>query len=112
MAEPWNLTETQRRQFRDAQAQRKIAEADGHFPGCHPEHEQGDRPEGRKPQDTEPCWHCGTATERGACGCLDCQEGDIYVPIGAVYHCPTCGRWWAWMTGLNITTITFGEPDA
>ena len=32
--------------------------------------------------------------------------------ILADYHCPTCKRWWAYMTGLNITEITFGaQPD-
>jgi hypothetical protein len=35
-------------------------------------------------------------------------ENAGYVPPSAAYHCKTCGRWWAWMTGLNITEITFG----
>lgn len=78
-----------------------------HFPGCHPEDAQGEQVPGHQPQDTEPCWHCGTPTTRG-CICWDCQEGSDYVPMSASYHCKTCGRWWAWMTGLNITEITFG----
>jgi hypothetical protein len=81
-----------------------------HFPGCHPEDAQGDQPESHVPQETEPCWHCGTPTPLG-CNCRECWEGSDYVPPSAVYHCPTCGRWWAWMTGLNITQITFGGDD-
>jgi hypothetical protein len=83
-----------------------------HFPGCHPEHAEGRReaPIGEI-QDTGDCWHCGTPTSRG-CNCLECYDNAGYVPPTAVYHCKTCGRWWAWMTGLNITTITFGtRPD-
>ena len=79
-----------------------------HFPGCHPDDE--DRRElaaGEQIRDTEPCWHCGTPTTRGACRCADCLNDD-YIPPGALYHCPACKRWWAWMTGLNITAITFG----
>lgn len=84
-----------------------------HFPGCHPE--DAEDPRGGKPKDeiqgTEACWHCGTTTERGTCHCADCCD-EAYIPQGAVYHCQTCGRWWAYMTGLNITEITFGEvPD-
>lgn len=76
-----------------------------HFKGCHPEHEHGDdTPEGYQPQETEPCWHCGTPTPHG-CGCIECMD-DPYIGPAATYHCPTCGRWWAYMTGLNITTIT------
>ena len=86
----------------------------GHFPGCHPEDAEDPRevPEGYQPGDVEECWHCGTPARRGACRCADCLGGD-YIPPGAMYHCPACKRWWAWMTGLNITTITFGaeEPD-
>lgn len=87
-----------------------------HFPGCHPEHAE-DRREASVASlaETEPCWHCGTPTRRGYCGCSDCWEGSDYIPVSAVYHCPTCKRWWAWMTGVNITTITFGKeatPDA
>jgi hypothetical protein len=82
----------------------------GHFPGCHPEDAQGTRelPEGEQIKDTEPCWHCGTATTRGACRCAGCLYDD-YIPQQAVYHCPVCKRWWAWMTGLSVTAITFGE---
>jgi hypothetical protein len=83
-----------------------------HFRGCHPEHaESPDRVEPAEIRETEPCWHCGTLTTRGRCAdpwCEDCQGND-YIPPSAMYHCPTCGRWWAWMTGLNITKITFGE---
>ena len=88
------------------------AEAD-HFPGCHPEDAEDPRetPSGYEPRDTENCWHCGTAASLG-CNCADCAGEADYVPPSAVYHCPTCGRWWAWMTGLNITEITFGAPEA
>lgn len=79
----------------------------GHFYGCHPEHEQGSQVPGHEPQDVEECWHCGTPTRRG-CDCSECWNGADYIPTAASYHCPTCGRWWAWMTGLNITSITFG----
>lgn len=79
----------------------------GHFIGCHPaDGEAPDNPEGYEPQPVEPCWHCGTQTTRGACGCSDCWEGDDYVPVSAVYHCPLCGRWWAHLH-LNVTKITF-----
>ena len=61
--------------------------------------------------DNEECWHCGTPTPRG-CGCFDCYDNAGYIPPAAAYHCKTCGRWWAWMTGLNITTITFGEEPS
>lgn len=84
---------------------------DGHFPGCHPEDAQAPdsrmKREGYAPQETEECWHCDNATAHG-CNCWECQENADYVPPSAAYHCKTCGRWWAWMTGLNITTITFG----
>jgi len=87
-------------------------EAD-HFPGCHPEDDESTRkPNAGEIQDTEGCWHCGTPTTRGDCNCAECRENAGYVPPSAVYHCRTCGRWWAWMTGLNVTTITFGESDA
>jgi hypothetical protein len=83
-----------------------------HFPGCHPEDAEGRREAAiGEIQDTENCWHCGTPAPRG-CDCFECWENSDYVPQSAVYHCKTCGRWWAWMTGLNITTITFGEPEA
>jgi hypothetical protein len=80
-----------------------------HFPGCHPEDAEDQRevPEGYEPQETEACWHCVTTTTRG-CNCADCWEGVDYVPPSAVYHCPTCRRWWAWMWPV-ITEITFGE---
>jgi hypothetical protein len=81
----------------------------GHFPGCHPEHDKDPRevPAGEI-QETEPCWHCAAPTPRG-CHCADCLDGADYVPPTAIYHCPVCRRWWAWMTGLNITTIKFGD---
>lgn len=83
-----------------------------HFPGCHPEDAEDRRelPEGEQIRGTENCWHCGTPTTRGTCFCADCRD-ETYIPQAAVYHCPTCKRWWAWMTGLNITTITFGEES-
>ena len=85
-----------------------MSQSAGHFPGCHPEDAEDLRevPKGYKPQETEDCWHCGTPASRG-CNCADCWEGADYVPPSAVYHCPVCGRWWAWMTPV-ITEITFG----
>ena len=85
-----------------------------HFPDCHPEDSEDPRPS--KPadqiQDVEPCWHCGTPTERGSCRCWDGPCDDEYIPQSAIYHCKTCGRWWAYMTGLNIITIEFGaKPE-
>ena len=79
-----------------------------HYPGCHPEAAEGAQEPGHEPADPEPCWHCGTPTPLG-CTCWDCQESADIIPPTAIYHCPVCKRWWAWMTGLNITTITFGE---
>jgi hypothetical protein len=86
--------------------------ADEHFPGCHPEDAEDPRESPGTPAETEDCWHCGTPTPHG-CDCADCwKDADVISPT-AIYHCPTCGRWWAYMTGLNITTITFGaEPEA
>ena len=80
----------------------------GHFPGCHPEDAEDPRqvPDGYQPQETENCWHDGTPTTRG-CNCAACWDGADDIPPSAIYHCPTCKRWWAWMT-LNITEITFG----
>ena len=86
----------------------------GHFPGCHPEDATDPRevPEGHEPAETETCWHCGTPTPRG-CHCWDCEDAGTYMDPAAIYHCPVCKRWWAYMAGLNITTITFGaEPGA
>jgi hypothetical protein len=80
----------------------------GHFPGCHPEDAEAAREAPNPIPDTEPCWHCGTPTTRGTCYCADCMDED-YIPQSAVYHCPLCARWWAYMTGLNVTEITFGE---
>lgn len=82
-----------------------------HFRGCHPDHERDDSPkeEGYQPQDTEACWHCGTPTVRGECGCYECWESADDVPPESVYHCRTCGRWWAWMHP-RITTIVFNGP--
>jgi hypothetical protein len=81
-----------------------------HYRGCHPEHEQGDQPANHQAQEVEPCWHCGTPTPHG-CNCIECRNNAEYIPPAAVYHCPLCGRWWAWMTGLNITTLTFGARE-
>jgi len=79
-----------------------------HFYDCHPEDSRApDPPAGTEIKDVEPCWHCGTPTPRG-CRCGDCLDSADYVPPEAIYHCPTCGRWWAWMTGINVTTIKFG----
>jgi hypothetical protein len=81
-----------------------------HFPGCHPEDATDPRESPKEPAETENCWHCGTPTPRG-CNCWDCQDAADYIPPTAIYHCPVCKRWWAYMTGLNITTITFGAPE-
>jgi hypothetical protein len=78
-----------------------------HHKNCHPEHEHAhETTEGHTPQDIEPCWHCGTPTDQG-CYCLECADNADYIAPGAVYHCKLCNRWWAYMTGLNVTTITF-----
>jgi hypothetical protein len=84
-----------------------------HFDGCHPEDDKDPRetPEGHQSGGIEDCWHCGTPTKQG-CGCFDCYDAADYIPPTAIYHCPTCKRWWAYMTGLNITTITFGAEGA
>lgn len=82
-----------------------------HFKGCHPDDDRAPETPGHEPQQTEPCWHCGTPTERGVCGCYECWDGADYVPPSAVHHCSTCGRWWAYMTGINITKITFGADE-
>lgn len=81
---------------------------DAHFPGCHPEHDRDDRETPEPANGTDECWHCKTPTTRGACRCADCYEGADDIPVEAVYHCPLCKRWWAFMR-LNITKITFGE---
>jgi hypothetical protein len=87
-------------------------QVDTHFPGCHPEDAEDPRQvaNGYEPQETEDCWHCGTPVTLG-CHCADCLASADYVPPTATYHCPACSRWWAWMTGLNITTITFGADE-
>ena len=79
-----------------------------HFPGCHPEHAESepDRPDTRQPDQSDACWHCGTVTPRG-CNCAGCWDGADDIPPSAVYHCPTCKRWWAYMS-LRVTTLTFG----
>jgi hypothetical protein len=82
-----------------------------HFPGCHPEDAEAARDDGDAPKgsDVENCWHCGTPAPRG-CNCAECADQADYVPASAVYHCPTCGRWWAWMMP-RITTITFAGAE-
>jgi hypothetical protein len=89
------------------------AQEAGHFPGCHPEDARDDREADPATvgQPVENCWHCGTPTPRG-CTCDDCRDAADYIPPSAIYDCPLCRRWWAWMTGLNITTITFGADDS
>jgi hypothetical protein len=87
-------------------------EIDEHFPGCHPEHAEGDREPDRLPEpgEAQDCWHCGTPTPQG-CHCVECLDGADYIPPEYAYHCPVCKRWWATMMPV-ITTITFGEPEA
>lgn len=81
-----------------------------HFKGCHPEDEHSPRtPPPDYGQEVEACWHCGTLTTRGECGCYECWESADDVPPDVVYHCPTCGRWWAYMMP-RITTIVFNPP--
>ena len=84
-----------------------------HFYGCHPEDAEDHRPFKAVSEiaDTESCWHCGTPTSRG-CSCPECLDSADYVPPSAIYHCDTCGRWWAYMTGLKLTTIEFGAADS
>lgn len=78
-----------------------------HFKGCHPADDHApEDPAGHVPQDIEPCWHCGTQTDMG-CYCLGCADQADIIPPGAVYHCKMCDRWWAYMAGINVTTITF-----
>jgi hypothetical protein len=77
-----------------------------HFRGCHPEEDRAaEDHEGPADQPVEDCWHCGTQTPRG-CGCADCWLSADDIPPAAVYHCPLCGRWWAYMR-LSITSFTF-----
>lgn len=82
--------------------------ASEHFPGCHPEDAEAPDTPGHKPVAGQPenCWHCGTETPQG-CHCPDCLDNADYIPPTAVYHCPLCKRWWAYMIP-RITTITFG----
>lgn len=82
-----------------------------HFEGCHPEHENAPTDPQRTWQElidttVEGCWHCGATTTRG-CRCIDCFDNQDYVPTHAVFHCPTCRRWWAYMQP-QITTLDFG----
>lgn len=78
-----------------------------HFAGCHPEDDHAlEKSEGHTPQQEEACWHCGTPTVHG-CDCVDCWNNAELVPPDCVYHCLCCGRWWAYMTGINVTTLTF-----
>jgi hypothetical protein len=83
--------------------------AAAHFPGCHPEDAEAPETPGHQQQETEECWHCGTPVTRG-CNCTACWDSADDVPPGAVYHCQTCRRWWAYMH-LNVTRITFGEAQ-
>ena len=75
-----------------------------HYRGCHPEDQRDPRPAPDKPGNPEPCWHCGTPTAHG-CWCPECQDQAGYIPCRAVFHCPACGRWWAYMTGINVISI-------
>jgi hypothetical protein len=78
-----------------------------HFPGCHQGDDQpSDKPAGYVPQDTEQCWHCGTATDRG-CYCLMCAARAAKFLPGDVYHCPRCDRWWNYVGPVSVAAITF-----
>ena len=83
-----------------------------HFPGCHPEDAEGRAKPPQARSRTPRTAGTAAPRRRAGCGCFECYDNAGYVPPTAAYHCRTCGRWWAWMTGLNITTITFGEPEA
>lgn len=79
-----------------------------HFWGCHPEDGASAREapsDAAKAGEPEPCWHCTTMTSRG-CLCDDCVTDSDVIPPTAMYHCPTCGRWWAYMQP-RITTLIF-----
>lgn len=79
---------------------------DLHFKGCHPEDEHSPHEvKGYEHREVEACWHCQTSTTRG-CNCYECWDNADDVPPDVVFHCPTCGRWWAYMWP-RITTITF-----
>lgn len=82
---------------------------EAHFTGCHPDDTEAPRDSTPDPQQVEECWHCHTPTTRGICGCAECWESVDDVPPEAVYHCATCGRWWAYMYP-RITSITFNAP--
>jgi hypothetical protein len=80
--------------------------SESHFVGCHPDDSTAtDPPADYLPQEQELCWHCAQVTRRG-CSCIDCWENMDTIPLACVYHCMTCGRWWAWMT-LRVTELTF-----
>lgn len=82
-----------------------------HWKGCHPEDAKSPgTPDGWQPSDSEDCWHCGTPTSKG-CDCSVCLRDDDDVPATAVYHCPTCGRWWAYMSFPVTITMIPGRPD-
>lgn len=78
-----------------------------HFLGCHQEDDKApDHPDGHIAQDTEQCWHCHTPTDMG-CYCLGCFADAQYIQPGSVYHCKLCGRWWAYVSGINILGTEF-----
>lgn len=82
-----------------------------HFLNCHPEDARApETVEGYRPTDTEACWHCGTLAKRG-CYCPKCMDTADDVPPEMVYHCPVCGRWWAYMYLRVIEMILGREPE-
>jgi predicted amidophosphoribosyltransferase len=82
----------------------------GHFLHCHPEDSKAPpAPEGYQPSKTENCWHCGTPVKRG-CHCPVCLDAADDIPPEVTYHCPVCGRWWAYMT-LRIMELIFGKEQ-
>jgi hypothetical protein len=85
---------------------------DRHFHNCHPDDDTDPRPAPDPlpaPGTADACWHCGTQTPHG-CSCVNCLANADVIPPSAIWHCPLCGRWWAYMTPV-ITKITFGDPE-
>lgn len=69
---------------------------------CHPEDNQAPPGGPNGAPGPENCWHCDTLTETGH-DCETCRDaGEI---TGLVYHCPTCGRWWGY---VSVTQIPLG----
>lgn len=70
-----------------------------HSWGCHPEDTVAPADAPIYAPEPEPCWHCATTTTLG-CRCERCR--DTTDTVGPVYHCTTCGRWWAYFDVVHI----------